>query len=40
MSHQKWEYHTLKFKADGGFLRGKLDETALDNELNRLGGEG
>lgn len=34
-----WEYKTLKIKT-GGFLGGKVDEKAFEDELNLLGMDG
>ncbi|HET7628003.1 MAG TPA: DUF4177 domain-containing protein [Bacillales bacterium] len=35
----RWEYQTVKFKT-GGFMGGKLDERAFQDELNTYGQDG
>ena len=36
----KWEYKTIKFGAQGGFLGGKFDEKKLEAYINELGRDG
>ena len=39
--HPRWEYHVLKLKTDVDFWNGtEFNVEALQQELNRLGGEG
>lgn len=36
----RWEYRTIKIDTKGFFVGGKVDETALDQVMNRLGNQG
>jgi len=36
----KWEYKTVKFPASGGFMGGKINESALNDRLNEIGEQG
>ena len=36
----RWEYKSIKMTTHPTFAAGKLDEAALDNALNDLGGQG
>lgn len=36
----RWSYKILKMQAEGWFAGGKIDEHALEVEMNRLGSQG
>lgn len=36
----KWEHKTIKIKATGAWVGGKVDEGTLDRMMNELGADG